>query len=448
SVVKNPIDNIVHEKLIVNDTINKIAFAEKIKGKNKITICVKHFERNNHYASVITNKLLSKIVFDSLDNNKLSVMSIFNNYSGVLKNQLQARNKLLNAPKSIDHSDKKSNWQNGLRWQMLMTVNSFLSNNYTYDTLIKRYESKRRMFYTKQIDSINQKRGLIKNQNVINTISELAKNNQIIILNEDHYYPKHRLFAMQLLNILKQNGYEYLSAEAFSLSEKSKLVPNYDNGHYIGEPYFAHFLRRAKELNFKIVGHENEDENVDREIGQANQIMKVLKSNPDAKIFIYVGHSHLEKESKKRWMASYLKEYSKINPITINQVKIISNTVEDLIMIPREFLDNKIKSSSSADYFIVNNIKTDLKAIYKDKEFKDIVLKSKFLKKFKDDELQLEIFDKEEYNQLKSLAIPIINLIVKAKNKQIKLNLPIGSYYIIVKSADNEIFRFDQIEVK
>jgi hypothetical protein len=445
NLVKNKEDNQEHEKKVLIDSINNISIYEKQKGIHKITVYVKSYDNNKNYSSILCQELMSKISFDNINRAKLSSISIFNNYSTIGRNYLQARKKLITAPNEIDDYDKKSNWQNTLNWQMFFTVNSFLANNSTYDTLINNYEKKRKIFYNSYIDTLIHNKNIVTNQNIINTISELAKTNQIIILNEDHYYPKHRIFAMQLLKVLNQNGYEYLSLEAFRVSEKNNFIPNIDNGVYTSEPYFAHFLRKAKELNFKILGHENEDEKIDREIGQAKNILKILEENPKAKIFIYVGHSHLEKENKKRWMASYLKEYSKINPITINQAKVCSDIKEDLILIPREYIDVKTRLSSSADYFLINNINASLKTVFPDKIFKNFILKNI---KFKNKELYVEVFDNLEYKQLKTLSIPIINFLAFPKNRQIELNLPIGKYYIIIKTENNEVFSLEEIEVK
>lgn len=62
------------------------------------------------------------------------------------------------------------------------------------------------------------------------------------------------------------------------------LFGNKSNGTYINEPCFAHFIRKSKELGFAILGHS--DDNLDRELGQAKNLMKILKMSLNAKFFV------------------------------------------------------------------------------------------------------------------------------------------------------------------
>lgn len=425
-------DSLVHERITLQDTLKKITIFEKQKGNKKIIGFIKSFEYDNKYSSTLANEIMKKISIDSFDNNNLSYYKIWFNYSIKSKNKLQARKKIMTAP-------IKDIGENGPKFQFLATANSFLSNNFRYDTLINGYEKKRKNNYNEVVEKLSKNQDVKKNQDVFNEISEIAKNNSIIMLNEDHYYPKHRLFAMELLDVLKQNGYTYLSLEAFSLNEKNVIIPNYNNGIYVSEPYFAHFIRKAKEMGFTVLGHENTDNTIDRELGQAKNILKILEQDPKAKIFVYVGHSHIEKEyNNKKWMAQYFKEFSNINPITINQVSICSDIKEDLILIPRKYFIKDNKTKSSADYFLVNNLKSSLKSIYPNISFKDYILKSKNFENLKNKELIVEVFNEVEYNKLKELTIPLINILAIPKAHKIELNLPIGKYHVFVKSEDNK----------
>lgn len=426
--VNKPLDNLVHEKITVEDSLSFFTIFEKQKGSKKIIGFVKSFESNNKYSSILAHDIIKRISIDSIDNSNLSFHKIWLNYSIKSKNRLQARKKIMTAP-------IKDNQVNGVKFQFLATINSFISNNPNYDDIINDYEKNRKRHYTDLVTSISKNQDVKKNQEVFDEIAALAKDNSVIMLNEDHYYPKHRLFAMELLDVLKQNGYTYLSLEAFSESEKNNFIPNYNNGFYTGEPYFAHFIRKAKKLGFIIVGHENKENNIDREVGQAKNIFKILEQDPKAKILVYVGHSHIEKGGvEKKWMAQYFKEFSKINPITINQASICADNDEDLMLIPNKYFADDVKTKSNADYFLINNLKTDFNKIFPITSFKDFVLKNK---NFKKKEVQVEVFDIEEYDVLKKLAIPLINLLAIPKANTITLNLPIGKFNVIVKSEDN-----------
>jgi hypothetical protein len=439
----NPVDTLTHQSLISNDLKNKIAIYEKRKGTKKV-ICIVHsfVKDDNDYAQYRALNSIQKVAIDSSVSHQISTLGILKYYAIENKNgnYLQARKKLETAP-------LKEKKDINLRFEFLRTINSFIDNNTKYDSTMIDYEKSRRQRFNKSIDAILMSDGVKKSDAVFEEISTIAKNNQIIILNEDHNYPKHRLFAMELLDVLKKNGYTYLSLEAFNTDDENHPVPNIKNGFYTRETYFAHFIRKANTMGFSIVGHDSDDDNIDREVGQAKNIMKILDKDPKAKIFIYVGHSHLEKEGRKRWMASYLKEYSKINPITINQVKVIADTKEEIVLIPKKVLEKDTLIKSSADYFVINNLKPNLTKIYKDRTFKDVFINNNEFKKYKKQQLLINVYDWEERNKNK-LSIPILSFLERPKGTQITTKLPIGKYYIDVRSDENKSFKFPEIEVK
>ena len=428
-------DTVIYEKVILKDTINDIIVIEKQKNDTKITILVKGYEKNIDYTNNIIKGAFKRMNIGSFDQNKLSYFKIYQSFANGNHNYLQAREKLKTAPLK----DEKYKQFNSLKTEFIATCNSFLSNNPEYNSFLLNYEKKKKSYFNETVKEIYSNNDVFKNNKVFDEINEIAKNNSVIMLNEDHCYPKHRLFAMQLLDVLKQNGYSYLSLEAFSIDKENNLFPNYNNGFYTSEPYFGHFLRKAKELGFTILGHENQDDSMDREMGQAKNIYKILQDDPKAKIFVYVGQSHLEKKRRgEKWMAQHFSEISKVNPITINQVRIFADTDDEIVLIPKNYFKNDSLIKSSADYFLINNIKADLKKVYPNSKFKSVTLKSKEIKNYKNEELLIEVFNFYEYEKLKSLTLPIVNLLSKPKSNTIKVDLPIGKYIIKIKTAENK----------
>lgn len=437
--IKNPIDTIVHEKLVKNDSINRIVVFEKQKGTKKI-ICITRIlaDSVNNLKRVSEN--IKRVCLDSTNLNKLSYMKMFNYYTVEPHNNfLQGREKIKTAP--IKDPKKLM-----MKEPLYFTLNSFMAGNKEYDLLIKNYENKKDHFDITVENSLS-KNEVKKNGDVYTAIAKIAKENQIIILNEDHFYPRHRLFAMQLLDVLKQNGFTNISLETFVPNEvgDTTIIPNSNNGFYIKDPYFGHFIRKANAMGFNLLGHENYDRSIDREVGQAKNIMKILEKDPKAKIFIYVGHGHLEKEGKRRAMASYLKEYSNIDPITINQETVMTKTKEELVLLPRSVFAKDTLMKSSADYFLINNLEANLKSVYPNEVFKKGFLKNENFKFFKNQELLVDVFQLEEYNKIKNadLLVPIESILTVPKGDKIEINLPIGNYYILVKSSNGQVFKFD-----
>jgi hypothetical protein len=439
--VSSPTVSLNNTKKVVRDSLNNTFFFEKQKGKRKVMGLVKTSSSIDKNASIFVTDLVNKISIDSLNTRKMSFPAIFiNNFPGVHPNPLYASKKLETAP-------LKSEGENDSKFQLLSTVNSFMSNNKRYDSLMVGYEKERKQNFNSLIVDLSGKDDVYKDKAVFGKIAEIAKENQIIMLNEDHYYPKHRLFAMELLETLKTNGYNYLSLEAFNIeSSEKESTPNYNNGLYTSEPYFAHFIRKAIALGFTVSGHENFDKGVDREMGQAKNIIKILEKDPKARIFVYVGHGHIEKKNEKRkMMAEYFKELSGINPITINQTVICADTKKDIILVPRKYFTDTTKVKSSADYFLVNNLKPSLKTIYPNAEFKKAIIKDRKFSDYKNKEILVEIVDFKEFDLMKNLAIPIQSYLAIPKNKKISFELPIGKYHIFVKTDGNKTIYDDDI---
>ena len=146
-------------------------------------------------------------------------------------------------------------------------------------------------------------------------------------------------------------------------------------------------------------------------------------------------------------MAEYFKELSGINPITINQTVICADTKEDLVLMPRKYFTAITKVKSSADYFLVNNLKPNLKMIYPNAEFKKAIIKSQKISDYKNKEVLVEIIDFKEFDLMKNLAIPIESFLINPKKGIINYELPIGKYHVFVKTEDDEIIYDDDLTV-
>lgn len=156
-------------------------------------------------------------------------------------------------------------------------------------------------------------------------IVEKAKSEKVVIINEAHHQPRHRVFSQSLLEGLYKNGYRYLGVE--TLAEDSVINvrkwPLVSDGYYSREPQFGNFLRSALRIGFKVFAYEAFNDPEGREIGQAKNIMRVLKSDPSAKIFIHCGFGHVLEDTLSGGdlrMAGALKKLSGIDPLTIDQV--------------------------------------------------------------------------------------------------------------------------------
>ncbi|MEZ5344756.1 MAG: hypothetical protein R2681_04280 [Pyrinomonadaceae bacterium] len=172
----------------------------------------------------------------------------------------------------------------------------------------------------------------------VKSISAIAENEQVIMINEEHRTPFHRAFTEMLLSDLYKHGFRYFAAEALSSSDidlNKRGYPIQATGFYTDDPVFAGLIRTAIKTGFKVVAYEYE-ERCDpreedpffcqevREKGQAQNIYdRILKNDRDAKILVHAGRGHNAKSSFKEFsfMAWHFEKISKIEPFTIDQLE-------------------------------------------------------------------------------------------------------------------------------
>lgn len=192
--------------------------------------------------------------------------------------------------------------------------------------------------YTKiEIDSITSKYEPVP---AIDYIIEKSKSNRVVIINEAHHNASHRVFTTELLKKLYDNGYKFLGVEALANGKNKDSLRNDRNypvqetGYYIKEPQFGNLIRKALEIGYTIFPYEFVRSKMNskhkypegtnpREIAQAKNIKDLIKKNPDEKFLIYCGYDHSLEGPVDGWgkaMAGRLKEYTGIDPLTINQV--------------------------------------------------------------------------------------------------------------------------------
>lgn len=197
-----------------------------------------------------------------------------------------------------------------------------------------------------------------KPMNAVQFIINRSKTEQVIIINEAHHQPYHRVFTTHILKGLYENGFRYLCVEALGEDEymHSRKFPIINTGGYIREPFFGNLIRVALGLGFTLVpyedtknsGYDSKGNNL-REIEQANNIKKILDKDSNAKILVHCGFGHIKEGTVPGWgkaMAGRLIEYTGINPFTIDQVSMTEHSKQ-------EFEDPYFKEDSFLNYTIL-----------------------------------------------------------------------------------------------
>uniref|UniRef100_UPI0040470810 hypothetical protein n=1 Tax=Flavobacterium sp. TaxID=239 RepID=UPI0040470810 len=343
-------------------------------------------------------------------------------------------NRYYSALKELIHFpcyDKQEEWT---RLQMALTFSSFLGDNEYYNSFLEKLESN----FTKNDTIATIINENVITHNVIDQIIEEAKKHKIVMVNENHFYPNHRLLIIDLLPKLKEIGYNYLALEALGEKQDSILnlknsYPTLSTGFYTKEQNFSNLIRNAKKLGFKFVAYENVDSNKNREVGQAENLYnKTFKTDANSKVLVLAGIDHiLEKPTKngKEWMASIFKNKYHIDPLTISQTHLNSyrkfHQFNYGMITGNLFVKDRL---NAVDFLVLNNQKN--RQLY---EFYFFEYKNKF-----SEEIQIslfnnnEIINKYDFNN----KLPYFTTLIKSKSK---VKLPISKVHksLLVVSDKN-----------
>ena len=232
-----------------------------------------------------------------------------------------------------------------LEW--IIQLESFVGNYdeaYRYeDTLYADFPSTKYIIEQYKKDVADVKKSSVADYKMLDAIAaidSIADKNQVIMINEEHRTPFHRALTLQLLAKLYSKGFRYFAAETVN-EEDAELnkrgYPVQKTGTYTADPVYADVIRTALRLGYKIVPYETRDAtckspednpefcNDRRERDQAKNLYeRILKDDPQAKIFVHVGRGHNSKAAISKefnFMAYYFREISKIEPFTIDQLR-------------------------------------------------------------------------------------------------------------------------------
>lgn len=162
--------------------------------------------------------------------------------------------------------------------------------------------------------------------NALQAIARAAETRQVIMINEGHHVPQHRAFTLELLGKLRKKGFTYFAAETLKkdpdLTERG--YPTEMTGAYIQEPLYGDLVRTALRLGYKVIPYETESFGSgrdERERDQARHLVeRIFAQDPKAKVLIHAGYDHImEVPGSRGMMASYFKQMTGIDPLTINQ---------------------------------------------------------------------------------------------------------------------------------
>lgn len=192
----------------------------------------------------------------------------------------------------------------------------------------KYIESANRMeqYWVKSKQNLTEHFPNIKVVQMSKIIDSLISQNQVTMINEIHNQPVFRSIAYSFLETCYKNGYRYFAVETLKRTDgtlnKRKYPLLYETGFYTDEPVFGDLLRQAMNIGYTLVPYDtfpSPSSSINRDQGQAlNIINKTIARDSTAKILVLGGMGHIFDKEGFNTMGYYFKEYSNIDPLTIN----------------------------------------------------------------------------------------------------------------------------------
>jgi len=432
------------ELLFINDTVSNFVVYKKFNKRLSLYVCLKAIDKIKNSTLLNDGKYITNsIQFNTKAADEINYFDILNTYKSE-DNLLFVYNKIKQAPIVEDEQNKF------IKFQVLVALLSKISKNEEYQEMIEKYEQKKKKYLKEKLDVLIKIKG-VNDNSVYNKIKKISKNKKVVMLNEMHWKPNHRLVAQKLLKPLKENGFNYFAVEGVSIEKDSILnvrkYPIKSTGYYISEPYFGHLLREALNLGYIIVGYDD-FESKNREKAQAENIKKIFDNDSTAKVFVYAGIDHiLEKKSSKKWMAEYFKEISNIDPLTIDQVELASD-LNKLTLLESKHLDSIKKVNINVDYFLINNISPSFEEIMNPENIRVYQLQlDKIAANLEGKEIFITVYYATEYEKFKSNAVPILNRIDVVTKKRLFFKLPLGEFIVKIQDKGNNLILTEKIFV-
>jgi hypothetical protein len=236
----------------------------------------------------------------------------------------------------------------------------------------KYIESENRMeqYWTTSRQNLTEHFPNIKVVQMSEIIDSLISQNQVTMISEIHNQPVFRAIAYSFLEICYKNGYRYFAVEALKRTDgtlnKRKYPLLYETGFYTDEPVFGDLLRQAMNMGYTLVPYDTfpaPSSTINRDQGQAlNMINKTIAKDSIAKILVLGGMGHIFDKKGFNTMGYYFKEYSNIDPLTIDFIYFRPRfNKEDEGEAERYFLD--IADNLEEPVFLYDTIRNQFRGI-------------------------------------------------------------------------------------
>ena len=285
-------------------------------------------------------------------------------------------------------------------------------------------------------------------------ILNLAKESDILILNETHDLAYLRIFATELLEGLKEHGYSIFAIETLDIRDSlinQRKVPLRSSGVYSKEPLFGNLLRQALKLGYDLYPYEctptDSSNGSSRDRVMARKVDEIMHSHPDQKMFIFCGAGHGSYHPDL--MGGILKSTGKYKIASIDQITYcVENKSRKQVNHKLEFECESVLIDDQNSIFVHSPELYDMTVVHPDYDYSlnkrpDWISKMKnrrnyFAPRNFSDYGYTIAYIKKEFNKYFCDAIPMDIQWHHSGEDSLNLILPTGSYSIFeIGSKDN-----------
>lgn len=277
-------------------------------------------------------------------------------------------------------------------------------------------------------------------------------NQKAVMFNTAHHRPEHAYFLGQLLDSLRHQGFTHLGLEG--LADSSSAITygfiTQSDGFYTRDPELSNLISKAIALGFQLVSYDDDSEN--REHKQAeNLVSKTFKKDKNARVVVLAGYAHIDEIASPKKMAAYFKDFTGIDPLTIDQTRLMTSECDEL---DSNYKDNAYvylagNLGSGMNILLWNNISLNNKPIGTNTGMPPVNVKVEFPVS-----LQLKAFQGVEMLYRKadfltdSTAVPLHVKLVPADARNVTLNLYPGKYVLQILGDGKEVLYQQELVVK
>lgn len=323
--------------------------------------------------------------------------------------------------------------------QALSTFASFLSKDKDWE---KGFD-----LWLKRTSSYIEPSSLQLPKTTVASLLDLSKGEGIVILNENHFFPSHRLLLLSMLDELYERGFRQIGFEALSVSDSlinDRGFPLVESGFYTREPLFGILIREAIKKGFRVFGYDKKGQGAQREMEQAKAIYRAYNSGGKQNMVVFCGFGHVQERSKvgKKMMAQLLNDVFKLRPYTISQT------------------ESYLKTDESAIYSYQTNAELMKKGLNVDKKIctslkQDVVLENlgytkvqyNIPEQLKHPTALLSVYSQKEV-EAHAHPIPYFNTKLDSSQNHVVFYLPKGQYKVLIVDTNLKILHKDVVVVK